>query len=295
MKNSLSIVSALLLALGLAAAQDTRFSSPVGTASATGSAQTPGKPSALTEENLILKGAELKTEWANARNPFRFEVNDSPSYTPERLEQMQVLGFSKMPVDNGALRTYAFVTKTTEGAHVQGSKLETKVTRDVHILQALPEKLDEQTVTTEEQIEESSISLGSEQLWFLGIVQTNGQTLAIFIPANATYPIKEEELRPFEIQDSLKDLNVRITKAGEKITTEANATRVFPRPKTRAIPAKPDTTVPAPGRNPSATPAASKTGEKSNIYGNPPKAPDNSINGNVPISAAATNRTASLR
>jgi hypothetical protein len=268
MKNSLSIVSALLLALGLAAAQDTRLSSPVATASA----QTPGKPSALTEENPILKGAELKTEWANARNPFRFEVNDSPSYTPERLEQMQVLGFSKMPDDNGALRTYAFVTKTTEGAHVQGSKLETKVTRDVHILQALPEKLDEQTVTTEEQIEESSISLGSEQLWFLGIVQTNGQTLAIFIPANATYPIKEEELRPFEIQDSLKDLNVRITKAGERITTEANATRVFPRPKTRSTPAKPDTTVPASVSMPAATPAASKPDEKTTIYGTSAKA-----------------------
>ena len=253
MKNSLSTVLALLLATALVAAQDTKPASTPNEASASRNAQT--AKATTTDETPILKGAELKTEWASARNPFRFEANDTPAYAPERVEQMQVLGFSKMPDEHGFLQTYAFITKTTEGAHVQGSKLETKITKDVYVLRALPEKLDEQTVTTEEQIEESSIALGSEQLWFLGIIQTNSQTLAIFIPDNATYPIKEEELRPFEIQDSLKDLHVRITKAGERISTEANAPRTFSRPRGRSTPAKPDTTTAAPLDKSLATPA----------------------------------------
>lgn len=244
MKISISTVLALPLATALVAAQDTKPASTPNEAGASRNAQT--ARATTTDEIPILKGAELKTEWASARNPFRFEAIDTPAYAPERVEQMQVLGFSKMPDENGFLQTYAFITKTTEGAHVQGSKLETKITKDVYILRALPEKLDEQTVTTEEQIEESSVALGSEQLWFLGIIQTNSQTLAIFIPDDATYPIKEEELRPFEIQDSLKDLHVRITKAGERISTEANAPRTFSRLRGRSAPAKPDTTTPAP-------------------------------------------------
>ncbi|ODU25444.1 MAG: hypothetical protein ABS95_00055 [Verrucomicrobia bacterium SCN 57-15] len=271
MRNSSSTVIALLLATGLAVAQDTRPTSPSNTASVSGSAQTSGEAIAASDDNLILKGAELKTEWANARNPFRFEVNDSPAYAPERVEQMQVLGFSKMPDGNGILQTYAFVTKTTEGPpRVQGSKPEAKITKEVYVLRALPEKLDEETITTEEQIEECSIPLGSEQLWFLGIVQTNSQTLAIFIPDNATYPIKEEELRPFETQDSLKDLHVRVTKAGEKITTEATAPRTFSRPKGKSTPAKPDTTMPAPVTKPAATPTASKPEEKPTAHLKPP-------------------------
>lgn len=253
MKNSISTVLALLLATALVAAQDTKPASTPNEASASRNAQT--AKATTTDETPILKGAESKTAWTNARNPFRFEANDTPAYAPERVEQMQVLGFSKMPDEHGFLQTYAFITKTTEGAHVQGSKLETKITKDVYVLRALPEKLDEQTVTTEEQIEESSIALGSEQLWFLGTIQTNSQTLAIFIPDNATYPIKEEELRPFEIQDSLKDLHVRITKAGERISTEANAPRTFSRPRGRSTPAKPDTTTAAPLDKSPATPA----------------------------------------
>ena len=253
MKNSLSTVLALLLATALVAAQDTKPASTPNEASASRNAQT---ARATTRDEIpILKGAELKTEWASARNPFRFEAIDTPAYAPERVEQMQVLGFSKMPDEHGFLQTYAFITKTTEGAHVQGSKLETKIPKNVYVLRALPEKLDEQTVTTEEQIEESSIALGSEQLWFLGTIQTNSRTLAIFIPDNAAYPIKEEELRPFEIQDSLKDLHVRITKAGEKISTEANAPRAFYRPRGRSTPVKPDTTTPAPLDKSPATPA----------------------------------------
>lgn len=260
MKNSIPTVLALLLAPALVAAQDIKLASTPNEASASRNSQT--AKATTTDETPILKGAELKTEWASARNPFRFEANDTPAYAPERVEQMQVLGFSKMPDEHGFLQTYAFITKTTEGAHVQGSKLETKITKDVYVLRALPEKLDEQTVTTEEQIEESSIALGSEQLWFLGIIQTNSQTLAIFIPDNAAYPIKEEELRPFEIQDSLKDLHVRITKAGERISTEDNAPRTFPRPKGRNTPAKPDTTTPAPLDKSLATPAVSKPDQK---------------------------------
>ena len=272
MKHSLSTFVTLLLATALVAAQDPRPASNPNDASTSGNAQT--AKAATTAETPILKGAESRTEWANARNPFRFEANDTPAYAPERVEQMHVLGFSKMPDENGFFQTYAFITKTTEGAHVQGSKSETKITKDVYILRALPEKLDEQTVTTEEQIEESSIALGSEQLWFLGIIQTNGQTLAIFIPDNATYPIKEEELRPFEIQDSLKDLHVRITKAGEKISTEANAPRTVLRRKGKSTAAKPDAIPPMPASNPAPTPVASKQGQKPTIYGTAAKEGD---------------------
>jgi hypothetical protein len=274
MRNFLSTLITLLLATGFGVAQDARPFAPSSPATVSNNAQTSAKPVVTANENLVLKGAELKTEWINARNPFRFEVNESPAYAPERVEQMQVLGFSKMPDDSGVLQTYAFITKTTEGPRVQGSKPETKVTKDMYILRALPEKLDEQIVTTEEQTEESSIALGSEQLWFLGIVQTNGQTLAIFIPDNATYPIKEEDLRPFEIQDSLKDLQVRVTKAGEKISTEVNAPRVSSRPKNKSIPAKPDTVVPTPTTKPAATPPASTPKEKPTVQENPAKPPD---------------------
>jgi hypothetical protein len=273
MKNFLSTALALLSAIAPAAAQDTKPAPISINTGASGGAPTPAKAIVTTtDENVILKGAELKTDWSNARNPFRFEANDTPAYAPERVEQMQVLGFSKMPDQNGILQTYAFVTKTTEGPRVQASKPEAKAAKEVYVLRALPEKLDEETVTTEEQVEECSIALGSEQLWFLGVVQTNTQTLALFIPDTATYPIKEEELRPFEIQDSLKDLHVRVTKAGEKITTEATAPRTFARPKSKSTPAKPDTTLPAPVTKPAATPASSKPEDKPIIQGSSPKA-----------------------
>ncbi len=266
MKNSIPTVLALLLAPALVAAQDAKPASTPNEASASRNAQT--ARASTTDETPILKGAELKTEWASARNPFRFEANDTPAYAPERVEQMQVLGFSKMPDENGFLQTYAFITKTTEGAHVQGSKLETKITKDVYILRALPEKLDEQTVTTEEQIEESSIALGSEQLWFLGIVQTNGQALVIFVPDNATYPIKEEDLRPFEVRDALKDLHVRITRSGQKITTEANAPRVLLRPKAKS-PGQPHTTSPVTPDGPAARAGSSRPDKEPTVLPDP--------------------------
>jgi len=246
MKGRLSMTIVLLLPCGLLSAQSLGNAAPGKAAAVPAGIQTTGKPIPTAEDNPILKGAELKTEWASARNPFRFEVTDSPSYSPERLEQMQVLGYGKMPDEKGILRTYAFVTKTTEGARVEGTKLENRVTKDVHTLQALPEKLDEQTVTTEEQIDESSILLGNEQLWFLGVSQTNGQAVAIFLPDSATYPIQEEDLRPFEIQDSLKELHLRTTKAGEKISTADSALGSFSRRKTKNTPARPAATGPVP-------------------------------------------------
>ncbi len=282
MKNFLSTAFALLSAIALAAAQDTKPASiPINTG-ASGGAPTPAKAIVTTtDENVILKGAELKTDWANARNPFRFEANETPAYAPERVEQMQVLGFSKMPDQNGILQTYAFVTKTTEGPRVQASKPETKAAKEVYVVRALPEKLDEETVTTEEQIEECSISLGGEQLWFLGVVQTNSQTLAIFIPDNATYPIKEEELRPFEIQDSLKDLHVRVTTAGQKISTEANASRAFSRPKNQSTPAKSDAPTPPPLAKPIAPPSSSQPAQMPAIHSTPAGAVDVAPPGNM--------------
>jgi hypothetical protein len=272
MNPLLSIAIALLLTCGGVSAQSPGRTAPANAPAVPVGAQPPGKASPATEENPILKGAELKTEWTNARNPFRFEVSDTPSYTPERVEQMQVLGYSKMPDETGVLRTYAFVTKTTEGARVEGNKLESKVTKDVHILQALPEKLDEQTVTTEEQIDESSIMLGNEQIWFLGVLRTNGQAVAIFIPDSATYPIQDEDLRPFEVQDSLKELHMRNTRAGEKITTEEGALRMLSRRKAKNSPAKAGPTATTQPGKPAASPPAPKAKEKAAIYGNPRKA-----------------------
>ena len=280
MNHPLSIAIALLLTCGWVSAQSPGNTLPAKAPPVPAGAQPPGKPIPATEENPILKGAELKTEWANARNPFRFEVNDTPSYAPERLEQMQVLGYSKMPDETGVLRTYAFVTKTTEGARVEGNKLESRVAKDVHILQALPEKLDEQTVTTEEQIDESSITLGNEQIWFLGVLRTNGQAVAIFIPDSATYPIQEEDLRPFEIQDSLKELHVRSTKAGEKISTEDGALRVFSRRKAKNPPATPASTATAASGTPTATLPAPKANEKATNSAGPAKAAGGALKGN---------------
>ena len=272
MNAPLAIALALLLTRGLVFAQNPGNTLPAKAPAVSAGAPPPGKPIPAAEENPILKGAELKTEWANARNPFRFDVNDTPAYAPERLEQMQVLGYSKMPDESGVLRTYAFVTKTAEGARVEGNKPESRVAKDVHILQALPEKLDEQTATTEEQIDESSIRLGNEQIWFLGVLRTNSQAVAIFMPDSAAYPIQEEDLRPFEIQDSLKELHVRSTKAGEKISLEDGALRAFSRRKAKNTPAKPDSpaTVP-PGKTAAALPVP-KPNETATNYAGPAKA-----------------------
>ncbi|HOC54224.1 MAG TPA: hypothetical protein PKI20_01235 [Verrucomicrobiota bacterium] len=274
MKTRLSVIPALLLVCRIVSAQSPGNAPAAKLSGAPPGIQTADKPIGATEESSILRGAELKTEWANVRNPFRFEVNDTPSYAPDRLEQMQVLGWSKMPDERGALQTYAFVTKTTEGARVEGNKLESRVTKDVRILQALPEKLDEQTVTTEEQIEESSIALGNEQLWFLGVLRTNSQAVAIFMPDNAAYPIQEEDLRPFEIQDSLKDLHVRSTKAGEKITTADNALRTLSRRKAKNTPATPAPRPPTPPGKPMPAPPDPKPNEKPTVPPNAPKTID---------------------
>ena len=272
MNRLLSITIALLFACGWAAGQGPGNAAPAKALAVAAGIQPPGKPVPTAEDNPILKGAELKSEWATARNPFRFEINDSPAYAPERLEQMQVLGYGKMPDEKGILRTYAFVTKTTEGARVEGAKLENRVTKDMHTLQALPEKLDEQTVTTKEQIDESSILLGNEQLSFLGVVRTNGQAVAIFMPDSATYPIQEEDLRPFEIQDSLKELQVRSTKAGEKISTADSALRVFSRRKAKIAPAKPAPATPVPPGKPAAAPPIPNATEKAATHPGPARA-----------------------
>jgi hypothetical protein len=279
MNHPLSIAIVLLLACGLVSAQSPGNTAPAKAPAVSAGAPPPGKPIPAAEENPILKGADLKTEWANARNPFRFDVNDTPSYAPERLEQMQVLGYSKMPDESGILRTYVFVTKTTEGARVEGNKPESRVAKDVHILQALPEKLDEQTATTEEQIDESSIRLGNEQLWFLGVLRTNSQAVAIFMPDSAAYPIQEEDLRPFEIQDSLKELHVRSTKAGEKISLEDGALRAFSRRKAKNTPTKPAPTTPAPPGKPAAVLPDPKANEKAANCAGPAKAVGGAVKG----------------
>jgi hypothetical protein len=196
----------------------------------------PSKPRSVPEENPILKGAQLKTEWRNVRNPFRFEINENRLVETERIEQMHIVGYTRMSDETGILRTYAFVTKTSEGKDEKKGKA-ADVVKETLLLQAFPEIVNESTIPTEEQAENSSISLTSEQLWFLGIVvTTNKQALAIFWPYGS-YPIKEDSLRQFEIQDRLKDLPIRVTKAGEKIGGSGRPVTVLSKPKSKSIPA----------------------------------------------------------
>jgi len=241
----------------------------------------PSKSAPSIEENPILKGAQLKTEWRNVRNPFRFEVNESRVLETERFEQMHVVGYTKMPDETGILRTYAFVTKTSEGKEDKKGKA-AEVVKETLILEAFPEIVNESTIPTEEQAENSSISLTSEQLWFLGVVaNTNKQVVAVFWPYGS-YPIKEDSLRQFEIQDRLKDLPIRVTKAGEKIGGSGRPVTVISKPKSKPISAAPTTSQtaapsdPSPGLDP-----------KSTANGSQDKAGEITLNNQTPAPTAA--------
>ena len=180
--------------------------------------------------NPILGGVYLKSDWHSIKNPFRFEVQGEAADLPDRNEQMELTGLSKMPDEEGVVQTYAFVVKTSEARAPEVStngkgtepkpKRNDKTLQETHVLQAFPEILDESTTPTEEQAEKSSIMLTSEQLWFVGAVSISNKTSAVFWPVGS-YPVKEESLRQFDLADSLlKDLPDRRTRAGEKIGGE---------------------------------------------------------------------------
>lgn len=173
-------------------------------------------------DTQIMKGVNLTTEWKTTKNPFKFEIKTSKPEQVDRYEQMQLIGVTRMPDEDGIIQTYAFVSKTSEAKSsakdAQGKQQE--ATANTYFLQAFPDVLNEKTHPTEEQAEQSSIVLTSEQLWFVGAATTtNGALVAIFWPAGA-YPAKLENLRMFDLKDKdLDDLKIRITPRGEKIST----------------------------------------------------------------------------
>ena len=182
------------------------------------------------ESNPILGGVYLRSDWHASKNPFRFEVQEAVAELSDRNEQMELIGLSKMPDEEGIIRTYTFVVKTSETrapeaetkAKKNEPKHENKTLQQTYVLQAFPEILDESTTPTEEQAEKSSIMLTSEQLWFIGAVSISNKTSAVFWPVGS-YPVKEESLRQFELTDHLlNDLPDRKTKAGEKIGGESD-------------------------------------------------------------------------
>jgi hypothetical protein len=182
-------------------------------------------------ESPILSGAILKTEWHNTRNPFRFETQEERIEVPSTVEQMEVIGISRMPDEDGTIRTYAFVSKTSEANRTPDNHPnsttqagrdgkpdpEAKPATDVFVLRNFPEILNEGTEASEEDAEECSIVLTSEQLWFLGVVTQSNNTVAVFWPAGG-YPAQEASLRKYELLDKeFRNLPVRRTNRGEKI------------------------------------------------------------------------------
>ena len=242
---------------------------------------TPGKSTNPAEENPILRGAPWKTEWQNVRNPFRFEVSESRHVEAERFEQMQVLGYTRMPDDAGVLRTYAFVTKTSERKDEKKGKA-AEVVKETYVLESLPEIVNESTIPTEEQTENSSISLTSEQLWFLGVVVgTNKQAVAVFWPYGS-YPVKEDSLRLFDIQDRLKELPIRVTKGGEKIGGSGRPITVLSKRNSKLDPAAPTAPPAAVPSQPTDSPASKP------INGNVGKVGQNTVDGEKPTPAASS-------
>lgn len=242
----------------------------------------PSKSAPGNGENPILKGAHLKTEWRNVRNPFRFEVNENKPVETDRFEQMHVVGYSKMPDENGILRTYAFVTKTSDGKDEKKAAKLAEAVKETFILQAFPGIISESTIPTEEQAETSSISLTSEQLWFLGVIaNTNGQAVAIFWPYGS-YPVTDDSLRQFEIRDRLKDLPNRVTKAGEKIGGSGHPLTVISKPKSKPIPVTQPPSQTATPPQPPQSPAPKPT-----INGSPDKAGETAPNEPTPTPTAA--------
>lgn len=201
----------------------------------------PNKPIVNVEpqENPILKGAILVTEWHTVRNPFRFEESVAKTMEGEqRMEQIHILGFTRFPDEFGALRNYVFLTKTTEHAgeppvkDTKGKKVEETATVESITLQSFPEILNEETTPSDEDIENSSITVGGEQLWFIGMVTTsNKPNVAVFWPYGP-YPVKEENLKQFDSTDMLADLAIRKTTQGEKIGGNRTYLQSYARRKT---------------------------------------------------------------
>lgn len=226
-----SLVLSLLLLFGVALRAQTP-ATPVSDKVAN-----PGSPPAGVQppENSVLKDALLLTEWKTVRNPFRFEIAEARTIATDRFEHMEVTGFMRLPHENGGPRTYAFVCKTVQQSEPvpdpKAGEGKEKVLTETLVMESYPEILDEVTTPTDEQIEQSSIILANEQLWFIGILTTtNHQHAAVFWPYGP-YPVKEESLRQFEIADALKDMPIRVTKFGEKIGGRGGRVPLLAKPR----------------------------------------------------------------
>jgi hypothetical protein len=226
----MKVIYSIIVCLAALGGKAQEVSTPVGSTARAGdrprAVPAAGSITNTVESNPILGGVYLRSDWHASKNPFRFEVQEAVAELSDRNEQMELIGLSKMPDEEGIIRTYTFVVKTSETrapeAETKGKKNENKTLQETYVLQAFPEILDESTTPTEEQAEKSSIMLTSEQLWFIGAVSISNKTSAVFWPVGS-YPVKEESLRQFELTDHLlNDLPDRKTKAGEKIGGESD-------------------------------------------------------------------------
>jgi hypothetical protein len=195
---------------------------------------------ATNQVNPILDGVYLKTEWRAVKNPFQIEETESASGAPEHTEQLEIVGLSRMPNEKGITRTYAFVTKTVyvrpdNPENPPSGPASAAPSEEVHVLQAFPEILNESTTPTEDQAENSSITLLNSQLWFVGAVEISNKMNAVFWPAS-TYPVHEESLQLYELTDPiLKDLTIKETQRGEKIGGEKDANYLARLKKAKAL------------------------------------------------------------
>jgi hypothetical protein len=216
-----------------------------GTAAAQAQVPAPSRPPAAAapatnQVNPILDGVYLKTEWHAVKNPFRIEETESSSGAPERTEQMEIVGLSRMPDEKGITRTYAFVTKTVSvrsdnPENPPSDPTSAAPSQEVHVLQAFPEILNESTTPTEDQAENSSITLLNSQLWFVGAVEISNKMNAVFWPSS-TYPVHEESLQFYELTDPiLKNLTIKETQQGEKIGGEKDANYLARLKKAKAL------------------------------------------------------------
>jgi hypothetical protein len=226
----MKVIYSIIVCLATLGGRAQEVSAPMGSTARAGdrprAVPAAGSTANTVESNPILGGVYLRSDWHASKNPFRFEVQEAVAELSDRNEQMELIGLSKMPDEEGIIRTYTFVVKTSETrapeVETKGKKNENKTLQETYVLQAFPEILDESTTPTEEQAEKSSIMLTSEQLWFIGAVSISNKTSAVFWPVGS-YPVKEESLRQFELTDHLlNDLPDRKTKAGEKIGGESD-------------------------------------------------------------------------
>lgn len=176
-------------------------------------------PSVSKEQTTIAGDITKLTIWSLVKNPFRFEIQ-TEHHEVNKYEQIEVTGLTKMPDEDNILQTYVFLIKTSqETSQDQKGRAQRQTETTTTALKAFPQILSAASTPTIEDAEHCSITLTREQLWFIGAMPaTNGDMVAIFWQAGP-YPVKSSDLKYFTLTDNtLKTLNIRETKLGEKIS-----------------------------------------------------------------------------